>query len=269
VAGRNRPHVLLLGALAMLAMLGCGSDDGGGSGPPRIDVVFTASQTPFAHADGSAAQTAARRSAGIRSLTLIDDSGEPWQVVERGTSPAFVRLDPGARNVIDVVMAKQVVAGHYTRARLVQAWSRFEIAATLHTEDGSTEGTLAALVVTSDGTLIDGKLTAAGYYVYAFSDGETTATLSGGDAHLPEHARPGAAEIRFEDGEYAAYFPIDLRIGSGDGVLTIDVDTFEAARWTDVSGGVNLPGVYDLSPPLHEPFVQLVGDRFEATFRKR
>jgi hypothetical protein len=262
---RNRHRVLTLGALALI---GCGSDDGGGSGPARIDVVIATSQATFGHADQSAGRTAKQLMAAVRDLTLIADSGEPWLIVGRSQSPAFVSLEPGARNLIGVVLAKQVVRGHFTRARLVMDWLRFEIPATLHAVDGATPGTLTAVVVTSDGPLIADEPRDAGYHVLEFSAGSSTTRFTG-SAAVPEHVTTAGTEWVLEQGDYVANFPIDLRLDSGDGVLTIDVNTFESVRWTDVAQGDNSPGVYDLTTPLSEPFVQLGGNQLDAAFRKR
>jgi hypothetical protein len=256
------------GVLFASSLSGCGSDEGGGSGPSRLELLLTASYAPIAHTGQSSGQTPMHASAGLRSLTLISDSGPSWVVVDRAKAPGFVRYDAGARNLIGVVMADQVVLGHYTRVRLVHDWWRFELAATLHEDGGATPGALAALYVTSDGTSIAGEPQAAGYFLHDFTAGEEHARFTGNDTEVPQPASPEGAELVLEGGEYAAYFPADLQV-SGDGALVIQVNLFEGFRWNDVAGAGHLPGVYDVEPAGHEPLVQLGANRFEATFRKR
>lgn len=260
-------RVLSFGA-ACAALSACGSDEGGGSGPARIDVVLVATTDAFPHADTSSGQTAEEVSAGVRSLTLLSDSGEAWPLVHRGTTSVVVRYDDGARSMLGSVLARDVVFAHYTRARMVQEWSRFDVQATLH-DAGATAGTLSALHVTSDGTTIDGELRNAGHYVHDFTGGTKTGQWSGDDATVPEHSTTAGAEALMEDGEWAVYFPVDLEIASGDGTLTIVVNMHQAFRWQDVPGGDNQPGVWDIAPPLYEPVLQFGGNRFEATFQPR
>lgn len=254
-----------------LLLAACGSDGGGGDGPSRIGVVVTASSELFSHGDDSAGQTAASPSGGVRRLTLFPDSGEPWAIVDRGTSAAIVDYAPGARTTVGVVRSKDVVLGRYTRARLVHDWLRFEVAATLHDVDGKTDGTLAMLMVTADGALIGDQPRGVGHYVHDFtaSNGSKTGHWQGDDLVLPDYATSAGVEAKLEDGAWALYFPIDVEIDAGDGTLTITANTYQAFRWQDVVAGENQPNTYDIAPPTYEPTLQLGANALSASFEAR
>lgn len=257
--------------IVVLALLvaACGGEDGGGSGPSRIDVFVAASTTSFAHEDALSGQTAREVTAGVRSLALISEAGESWVLVDRGSEDVLVSWNAGEKSLLGTVFSEKVVLGRYVRARLVQAWSRFEVDATLHSTNGASSGTLSGFFVTSDGTTVGGESFSAGHYDYEFTSDSQSGSWTGDDAIVPEHSTSAGAEAIVEGGEWAVYFPLDVDVTGGDGVLTITANMHEAFRWQDVATGENQAGAWDIAPPLYEPVLQFGANRFDVTLEGR
>jgi hypothetical protein len=252
-----------------LLVAACGGEEGGGSGPSRIDVFVAASTTSFAHDDGLSGQTARNVTAGVRSLALISEAGESWVLVDRGSEDVLVSWDAGDKSLLGTVFSDKVVKGRYVRARMVQAWSRFEVDATLHGASGAVPGALTGFFVTSDGTTVGGESFAAGHYEYEFTSESEGGSWIGDDALVPEHSTSAGAEAIVEDGEWAVYFPLDVEVAGGDGVLTITANMHAAFRWQDVTGGENQAGAWDIAPPLYEPVLQFGANRFDVVLEGR
>lgn len=256
-----------------LALGGCSSSSGstGSTAPTGLRVVMQGSTASFAHSDGLSGQTARSVTAGVRRLELIDESGGTSFVLldGDGSTDVTVAYDDGASTVLTTVAPAAIVPGHYTKARLIQDWSRFEIDATLHETAGATAGALRALHVTSDGTVVDGQTLAAGHYEQQFVAPNRDEHYSGDDALLPDHSTTAGAEAVVENGLWAVYFPVDVTVTASDAELTIVVNMDGAFRWTDVPGGANQDGVYDIAPPLYEPVEQFGGNRFDVSYLPR
>lgn len=261
--------VCLAGVLGLVGgLVGCGSSGEGGGRAPATDlgVVISATTTEYPHADGRFGQTAVSVRAGVRSLTLIDEtSGARWPVFEAAPGGHEVAYDDGGRTTLVRIAPEAVVAGHYTRARMVQDWSRFSIDATLHEGSTPTPGTLHALQVTSEGAVVDGVSRPQGWFEQEFSGKGVEKSYSGDDAVVPEESHTAEAEAIVEDGQWAVYFPLDLEIPEGaTGTLNVRVNMHEAFRWDDLPGPGWSDAVYDIAPPLYEPVAQFGGNRFDV-----
>jgi hypothetical protein len=260
------PRNSLLACAVLLAAAGCGSTDStdpGGSAS-GLSVTVAASTAPFQFSDGAAGQTATHVTAGIRSLTLLTSDGTEWTVFDAGSKDTTVGYNDGDSTPLAHLDSADIVPGHYVKARLVQDWSRFDIQVALHVGSTATPGTLHALMVTSDGTTLDGTQHDAGYYEQDFEGGGQTQRFDG-DARVPDYSTTDGAEAVVENGLWSVYFPVDVQIGPEAASLRIVVNMDHAFRWTDVSGGDNQPGVYDIAPPLYEPVTQFGGNRFDAS----
>jgi len=253
-----------------LALGGCGSsgEGSGSTAPTGLQVVIRSSTASFTHTDGLSGQTARSVSAGVRRLELLDESaGTSFVLLDgAGDTDVVVGYDDGASTTLTTVAPAAIVAGHYTKARMIQDWSRFEIDATLHDASGATAGALHALHVTSDGTVVDGETRSAGHYEHDFVATNRDEHYSGDDALLPAHTTTAGAEALVENGLWAVYFPADVTVTAGDADLVIAVNMDGAFRWTDVPGGGNQDGVYDFAPPLYEPVEQFGGNRFDVSY---
>lgn len=260
---------LLLG-LGILT-IGCGStgsSEGTGQSQPGLTVVIHGSTETFAHDDGLPGQTARGVTAGVRSLTLLDAAtNQSFPVLAADPASAVVvSYDNGSNSVLGVVEPSKVVPGHYTRARMVQDWSKFDVDATLHEDVGPTTGTLHVLTVTSNGASLGGQVHDAGYYEHDFIAPNRNEHFTGDDALVPEHSNTAGAEAIVENGEWAVYFPVDIQVTDADAELSIRVNMDHAFRWVDFPGPDNQEGVYDIQPPLYEEVTQFGGNRFDVTY---
>lgn len=257
------PIVLSFGLLS--AACG-GSDESTGAGTTTdLRVLIGGSEQAFPHADGHSGQTAKNVSAGVRSLTLLDDAGGQWVLFDAKPANAAVSYADGAQSELAVIAPGDVRAGHYTKARLVQDWSRFDIDATLHEAGSATAGTLHGLTVTSDGALVDGTELPGGHYAQTFTGGGLSRDYTGTTA-IPEHSTTAGAEAFVEGGEWAVYFPVALTVPDRKtGTLAIRVNLDHAFRWSDLPGAGYAEGTYDIAPPLYEPVEQFGGNRFDVT----
>ena len=244
---------------------GTGTGGTGGASPSGLSVVLAASTASFPHQDSLASQTAMKVSAGVKTLQLLDDQGGVFTLFEASGDATVVSYDDGASTALSSLEQNQVRAGHYTKARIVQDWSRFEIGATLHELSASTPGTLAILQITSQGVTVGGEAHAAGDYEHVFTSGGTSKPFKG-SAPIPETSKTAEAEAIVENGQWAVYFPIDLTVTAATaGTLTIVANMDHAFRWTDTPGLENQPDVYDIAPPLYELVEQFGANRFELS----
>lgn len=95
--------------------------------------------------------------------------------------------------------------------------------------------------------------------------GGQTQHFDGNDAPIPDDSTTSGAEAMVENGVWSVYFPVDVQIGPDADSLRIVVNMDHAFRWTDVPGGDNQPGVYDIAPPLYEPIAQFGRNRFDVS----
>jgi len=276
-------HLFLL---AILAPLGCGSGttaappgeaDGPDAAvaldaPEAIDEAVTirvqASTDDFAHADGLSGMTALAAGGGVRSLSLLTGAldSDPLTLFDHGAEAVQVSYDHGADTAVAVLDRDRFQPGHYTVARLVQAYSLYEIEATRHDGEAIAEGHLSSVVVMSDQSLVDGEMRDAGYYhaFFRHSDGEIE--LIGDDLHIAEYSSTAGARAVVEDGEWAVYFPIDLTIEDmppAGSELVLLVNMNRSFRWIDSLALGFEQGVYDFTPHFCESVVRFGGNQFD------
>ena len=237
---------------------------------PELTVHIVGATAPFAHDDLLAGQTAMKPAGGIRSLSLLasPDDPAPAVVFAYGEETVEASYADQADTVVGKVGVAAIPSGHYKLARLVQAYSRFEVAATLHDGLAANAGTLACLAVMGDETLVDGQLRDAGYYHATFAaPNQTPTSFEGTTFPIPAVSTTAGAVGVVEDGQWVVYFPIDLvwdAAVTSDLTLTITVNMHESFRWTDLLIPGYLPNVFDLTPLLYEPVIRFGGNTFEA-----
>ena len=248
-----------------LLVSGCGSSDGatpGTSQSTELAVTLVATYDAYPHTDGFSGQTAKGVTAGIRSLKLTDANGGAWVLLDAAPGNVSVSYTSSSPTVLATIAPANVRAGHYTKARLVQDWSRFDVSATRHETGLDASGTLHVLQATSEGAMVDGKTLEQGQYEHSFASSGVTRSYDG-TSPIPDHSTTAEAEAFDESGEWAVYFPLDLLVpAAATGTLKIEVNLDQAFRWSDVPGGANAGGVYDIAPPLYEPVEQFGGNRF-------
>ncbi len=239
--------------------------------PDMLTVRIRATNAAFAHTDGLSGQTPRTAAGGIRSFSLLRDQQDtnPAVIFEYGADVQEASFDDGGDTLVGAIVVSEVPAGHYTLARMVQAYSRYSISATLHDGSTATPGTLDNLIVMSDGTMVDGAQHDAGYYHYVFeAPGEPPVTFEGDDALVPAYSTTAGAVAVVENGQWAVYFPVNLDWSAGlqSAVdLVVTVNMFESFRWTDVALPGYQPGVFDFTATSYEPVVRFGGNEFATT----
>ncbi len=262
---------------ALWAIAACGGaesadpQEAGESGLDPADGVaihIQATTADFPHADGLSSMTAHTAGGAIRSLSLLSDRSDPapLKLFDYGANSAKVSYDDGADTEVAVVAVDTFASGHYKLARLVQAYSLYDIDATHHDSGVSTPGRLESLMVMSDGTLIDGKLHNSGHYDWRFriAGGDESGTME--NVEIADVSFTAGAYALLEDGEWAVYFPIDLTfddVPSAGTRLNILVNMNESFRWVDTVAAGWEAGVYDFSPTVYETVVRFGGNDFQ------
>lgn len=239
--------------------------------PLMLTVRLRATDAQFNHVDGLSGLTPLSASGGIRSLSLLRDQNDihPAVLFDSGQTATEASFSDGGDTLVGAIPIGDVPPGKYTIARMVQAFSRYSIPATMHDASASTPGELHNLVVMSDSTLVDGGLRDAGYYHYEFTAaGQQPTTFEGDDAIVPAYSTTAGAFAVVEGGQWAVYFPVNLDWSSGLSSpleLVITVNMFESFRWTDVVAPGYLPGVFDFTAVSYEPVVRFGGNEFVST----
>ena len=258
------------GLSAACLLSGCGGSDGAsGTGPSKTELSVTlgGAYDPYPHQDKYSGQTAEGVTAGVRSLKLIDAAGGEWTLMDATPGNVSVSYAAGASSILAVISPADVHPGHYTKGRLVQDWSRFDVNATLHEPGLDVAGKLHALQVTSDGALVDGSNLEQGHYDQTFSAPNVERPYTG-TALIPDHSATAEAEAFDENGEWAVYFPLDLEVpAEATGTLAIRVNLDQAYRWSDLGSAGFTPGTYDIAPPIYEPVEQFGGNRFDVSLK--
>lgn len=245
-----------------------GSSAGGGSGA-SVRIHLRSSTAPFDHQDGLAGQTPLEHRSGVRSLTLYRAEGDPAPLVvfDLGQESAEVDYADGADTLVYTASTPDLADGVFTVARVVHTWVSYRVAATMH-NGLVVPGELDNFQVLSDGTLYDGELYDAGAYTYVFEAGGMQFPTSGTNAPVPEWDAGGGFSVRFEDGEWAYYFPVNLAIDSDwpvDTDVFLDVNMHESFRWQDQPTAGFSEGVLDLTPTTFEPVMHFGANSFDVS----
>ena len=267
-----------------VAVAGCVGADGGVIGDPDpVDPVdwldsddgvrlrMRATTAAFVHDDGLQGMTVIAARGGVRSLQLLEDSFDPSPVtlIEYGVDSVEVSYDDGADSELGVVDRARFESGHYTLARLVQAYSRYDIDATRHELSSRAHGRLDSVMVMSDASRVDGVMRDAGHYHSVFHhDGDDISTTMENLPIAPYSFTDGAYAV-VEEGEWAVYFPIDLTIAQppvAGTELVITVNMNDSFRWVDSIALGWDAGVYDFSADYFETVVRFGGNRFDLSW---
>lgn len=253
---------------------GDGGEGGGGAGGvdpggAQIHIHFRANTQPFSHADGLSGQTPLSHVSGLKKFELLTDDSdpEPLLVFDYGQEFVEVSYDDGADTVAYSLPAHALPIETYTVARVVHSHVRYRIEATMHNLGLHLPGEFDNLQVLSDDTLIDGELRQAGYYEYEFSTAGQTFPTSGENAPVPEWSETGGFSVKFEDGEWAYYFPVFLPLTPDvpeDVDVVLEVNMFESFRWQDQELPDYAPGVFDTTATSFEPVLRFGANSFQV-----
>ncbi len=236
-----------------------------------LAIHIRANTTAFPHADGLSGETALFARGGVRSLRLLRATGDPAPVTvfDYGADAVEVGYDAGDDTVAARIDPAALPPGEYVLARMVQIYSRFRIAGTLHEGLSATSGVFDEVVVTSNGTRIGGAVRDAGWIAAAFeAPGRPRVTLAGDFIPVAPLSTTAGAWAVEENGEWAVYFPIHLQVATGltaQSTLTIDVNMDHSFRWSDVALPGWEPGVFDATPISWEPVIRFGGNRFDVS----
>jgi hypothetical protein len=240
---------------------GGGGQGGHGGGGAEIDIRLRASTAPFPQTDGLSGQTPISHAGGIRSLRLFRNEGDPspLEVFDFGADAVEVGYNDGDDTSIATVNARSLPADTFRLARVVHSHVRYRVSATGHLGSLTAPGEFDNMQVLSDGSRVDGELRDHGYFEYLFTTNGMDFPLVGDDAPTPEWAGSGGFDVRFEDGEWAYYFPVNIPIYpdlASDITIVLTVNMSESFRWQDEDAAGYLEGVFDATPSTFEPVMR-------------
>ncbi|MBK6517184.1 MAG: hypothetical protein IPM79_26080 [Polyangiaceae bacterium] len=248
---------------------GGGAGAGGGAQGASVRIHLRSTTETFDHQDGLSGQTPLEHASGVRSLTLYRQEGDPSPLVvfDLGQDSAEVDYADGADTIAFTAKTADLADGVFTLARVVHSWVRYRVAATMH-NGVMVPGQFDNFQVLSDGTLYEGELYDAGAYTYVFGALGMEFPQSGADAPVPEWEAAGGFSVRFEDGEWAYYFPVNLAIDTDWGTDTdvyLDVNMHDSFRWQDQSTAGFTSGVFDVTPTTFEPVLRFGANSFSVS----
>jgi hypothetical protein len=228
-----------------------------------VTIRVRATATPVVHDDPWSGQTPRDYFAGIRSLTLIDESGQDPDLLVFDLSPDHVEAgwNDGDETTVAQLPVESLTYGTFTRARVAVSHLRFTVDTTVHAMGLSAAGEVQATQVLSDGTMLDGQVRDRGWWRYVFNfAGMQFPTGGESGAPVTEPPAGGAIEVVVEGDETVVYFPASVLIDptvQNDVSAVLEVNVHEAFRWQDLDEPEYAPGVFDASPPAFEPIRQL------------
>jgi len=252
------------------------SDADGDPGPDGapLTVRIVATTAAFPHDDGLTGQTALHASGGVRSLQLLhdEDDAAPVSIFDHGAAVIEAGYDDGDDTIVARVEIPADLRGTYTRARLVQGYSRYQVEALLHDGLTTEPGVVDSVLVMSDDTRLDGTVRNAGHFDFRFEGDATTFAYDGVGWPVPPYSTTAGATAIVEDGEWAVYFPIDLQVPDGvapgsELVITVNMD--HSFRWTDLLALGYESDVFDVTRLSYEPVLRFGGNSFELDLAER
>ncbi len=247
-----------------------GGDTGGAPPGSSIAIHMRSTTAPITHSDGLSGQTPSAHTSGVKSLKLYRDPNDdnPATVFDFGQEAAPVDYADGADTLVYTANAAELPAATFTVARVVHSWVKYRIDATMHASGFDLPGEFDNFQALSDDTMFEGTLYQSGDYEYLFDAGSMTFPASGSDAPVPEYDAAGGFSVRFEDGEWAYYFPVNLPVTPDlptDLTLVLAVNMHESFRWMDEAGTGFTDGVFDATPTTFEPVLQFGANSFALT----
>jgi hypothetical protein len=247
-----------------------GEGTGGAPESGSIAIHMRSSTATFAHSDGLSGQTPIAHTSGVKSLQLFRDPNDdnPVTVFDFGQDSVEVDYADGADTLVFTANAGDLPMTTFTIARVVHSWVKYRIDATMHANGFDLPGEFDNFQALSDDTMFEGTLYQSGDYEYLFDAGSMTFPASGTGAPVPEYEAGGGFSVRFEDGEWAYYFPVNLPVNPelpGDIALVLSVNMHESFRWMDETGTGFTDGVFDATPTTFEPVLQFGANSFALT----
>lgn len=224
-----------------------------------VEIRLRATTDPVTHDDGLSGQTPLAHAGGLRSLRLYRDATDPdpYVAFDVGADAIEASYDAGADTLVATVDGDAIPRTTFTVARVVHNHVRYRVAATAHMGNLSAVGEFDNMQVMSNGSMVDGMLRDAGYFEYEFKTASGLSfPLTGTNAPTPTWIAGGGFSVKFENGEWAYYFPVSLPIpqdltGSHRVVLTVNMH--ESFRWQDQSMQDYVDGVFDATATSYEP----------------
>jgi hypothetical protein len=240
---------------------------GGSIDGPVIGIRLRASTAAFPHADGLSGQTPIDHRSGVRKFQLFQGESDPapLTIFDLGEDSVEVGYNDGDDTLVFTVPVATLPTATYTLARVVHSHVRYRVGATMHANGLSVPGEFDNLQVLSDGSRVDGELHDAGYYEYVFETGGMSFPASGDNAPIPEYLGGGGFSVKFENGEWAYYFPVLLPLTpdlTEDLDVVMEVNMHESFRWTDQQEPSYTAGVFDTTPVVSEPVLRFGANTF-------
>ena len=247
-----------------------GEGSGGAPAGASIAIHMRSTTAAFTHTDGLSGQTPIAHTSGIKSLQLLRDPNDdnPLTVFDFGQDAMEVDYADGADTLVYTADSAELPTATFTIARVVHSWVKYRIEATMHASGFDLPGEFDNFQALSDNTMYEGTLYQSGDYEYLFDAGSMTFPASGSDAPVPEYEVGGGFSVRFEDGEWAYYFPVNLPVTSeltSDLTLVLEVNMHESFRWMDEPTAGFTDGVFDATPTTFEPVLQFGANSFALT----
>lgn len=251
---------------------GSGQAGGGGEAAagPMVTIRFRSTTEAFDHQDGLAGQTPLEHYSGVRKLQLFRDASDPNPVTVFDFGSDFVEIgyNEGDDTAVYSVPASTLELGTYTLARTVHSHVRYRVTSTMHVAGFPLPGEFDCLQVLSDDTMLAGQLYDHGYYEYVFTSGAQSFPTSGSNAPLPLSAETGGFTAKFENGEWAYYYAVELVVTpdiADDIDVVLNVNMHESFRWQDEPLPLYQPGVFDTTPVDFEPVVKFGANSYWMT----
>jgi len=247
-----------------------GEAEGGAPAGGTIAIHMRSSTAPIAHSDGLSGQTPSEHKSGVRSLQLFRDPNDsnPVTVFDFGQESVEVDYADGADTLVFTANSADLPLATFTVARVVHSWVTYRVEATMHASGFDLAGHFENFQALSDNSLFEGYLFDSGDYDYVFVGASMSFPASGVGAPVPEYEAAGGFSVRFEDGEWAYYFPVSLPVNPelpGDLAIVLDVNMHESFRWMDEPTTDFTAGVFDATPTTFEPVLQFGANSFAVT----
>ncbi len=250
-----------------------GAEVGGGGGSVNdaiVEIHMRSTTATFDHQDGLSGQTPAAHTSGVRSLKLFRDANDPnpATIFDFGQDSVEVSYADGADVLVFTAQASDLPEANFTLARVVHSYVKYRVDATMHASGLVIPGQFDNVQTLSDNSLVDGQLTQSGDYTYVFEGAGMRFPQSGSDAPVPEYEAVGGFSVRFEDGEWAYYFPVNLPVNPDlpeDFAIILEVNMHESYRWMDQTSPGFAAGVFDVTPTTFEPVLQFGANSFDVS----
>ncbi|MCC6748015.1 MAG: hypothetical protein IT371_10180 [Deltaproteobacteria bacterium] len=232
---------------------GGASEAGGGA---MLRIYVKGDLTPMQLNDGLSGQTPKTYEMGLTRFEVLRSATDPSPVLvfDHGATPR--RVDLKGTTLAGEAPLKQLPAGSYTHGRIVLAWGKATVDATVHAQGMTIPGELTLRGALSD-TSLDGKSYKQGEAEYTFKVATVERSLKGS---LPALPSTGGGQVSQSGGKtYLTFaFPKPLVLSPSatkDHRATIVYKIFESFRWQEESKAGYATKVFDVDAdgPSSEP----------------